>query len=228
MKHASVATAVLTAVIVAVVILPATIAWSASTWVEIRAPFTGYWDEWGYSPPCCHLNPSTPASGGDWATDYYQMPYTTGYWYAYSSSSANPFVTAQVVLRGNTCPLQASSWTYAGLKYRIEVTNDSGDLGWFEYDHVDPDGGYYFILQGSYVTNGMKIGRTYLWNGGVKLPGCWEVINDDGVHWHIVGLNHGTTYSCYPPHPTAALLSKQTNLIGVVGSNATGRGASCW
>lgn len=196
---------------------------AAPTWVELRAPFTGYWDRWGYAPPCCHLDPSTPASGGDWATDYYQQPGTTGYWYAYSSSTTNAFVTAQVALQGNTCG--ASSWTWAGLKYRISVTNDSGNLGWFQYDHVDPDGGYYFVAQGSYVTNGFKLGKTYMWTPTYK---CWEVNNDNGVHWHVVGLNHGTTYSCYPPHPTGTLLSKQTSLIGVVGSNATGRGASCW
>jgi hypothetical protein len=222
-RHHRVLTGMAAAALVALVILPASIAWSAATWVEIRAPFTGYWDRWAYAPPCCHLG----SGYGDWATDYYQTPYTTGYWYAYSSSSVNSFVTAQVVLKGNTCPLQASSWSYAGIKYRIEVTNDSGDLGFFEYDHVDPDGGSYFIVQGSYVTQGMKIGRTYLWNGGVELPGCWEVTNNNGVHWHIVGYNN-TAFSCYPPHAAGTFLTKQAGLLGVVGSNATYRGAPCW
>lgn len=148
------------------------------------------------------------------------------YWYAYSSSSTNSFVTSQVTLQGNTC--SASSWTYAGVKYRVGVTNDSGNLGWFEYDHVDPDGGSYFIAQGSYVTQGMKLGKTCLWNSGVVLPGCWEVTNNNGVHWHVVGVNHGSRYSCYPPYGWGTSLTKQSSLLGVVGSNATYRGAPCW
>lgn len=223
MKTARIVAMMLSLALAGLVILPAPIAWSASTWVEVRAPFTGFWDRFGLAPPCCHLNPSTPASGGDWATDYYQVPGTSGYWYAYSSSSMNPFVTAQVELQANTC--NASSWTYAGLKYRIAVTNDSGNLGWFQYDHVDPDGGYHFIAQGSYVPQGMRLGKTFLWS---YHDGCWEVNNNNGVHWHVVGLNHGLTYSCYPPYAAGTVLAKQSSLLGVVGSNATYRGAPCW
>jgi hypothetical protein len=200
--------------------IPAVESVAAPTWVEVRAPYTGIWNKLNAAPPAIH---DPGAWGGDWSTDFYAPPPTSGNWYAYSSSGSS--VTAQVAQVGNTCG--AASWTYAGYKYKIEVTNDSGALGWWEYAHVDPDGGYYFIVNGSYVPNGMHIGKTHLWQYRYK---CYEVRDNDGTHWHVVGYNL-SAYSCYPPAPPnnpGATLYQQSGLLGVVGSNATGPGMSCW
>ncbi len=78
--------------------IPGDPARAAATWVEVRAPFSGQWNKFGYAPPSSH---PVGIWGGDWATDYYQTPNAAGYWYAYSSSGSS--VSTSVALVGNTC-----------------------------------------------------------------------------------------------------------------------------
>ncbi len=192
---------------------------AAATWVDVYAPFSGYWDRFGFSPPATHPAATWPDGvTADWATDFYKEPSTTGKWYR--SSSSGSFVTTTVNQALNAC--NASSWTWAGLKYRFVVANDSGTLGWFADVHVDPNG--YFLGVGAGLTNGMLIGYTKRWGYS---SGCYEVSSDSGVHWHIEAYNY-SMYSCYAPNATGASLAAGSGMLGAVGANATGPRQSCW
>ena len=186
---------------------------AAATWVEVRAPFNGYWDRWGWSPPSTHN-----AYGADWATDYYQAPNANGYWYPVSSGGDS--VSTRVSNIYNNCG--GASWTYAGISYNFEVTNGSGTLGYFQWAHVYPTGSGFSWWAS--VPFGTFIGYTYRWG---KVTGCWDVDNDNGVHWHIAGYNN-SGFSCYAPNSTGAALTAWSSLLGAVGANATGYGQPCW
>jgi hypothetical protein len=123
---------------------------AAATWVEVRAPFNGYWDRWGWSPPSTHN-----AYGADWATDYYQVPNANGYWYPVSSGGDS--VSTRVSNIYNNCG--GASWTYAGISYNFEVTNGSGTLGYFQWAHVYPTGSGFSWWAS--VPYGTFIGYTY-------------------------------------------------------------------
>ncbi|MGE3780230.1 MAG: hypothetical protein AB7F89_23780 [Pirellulaceae bacterium] len=198
-----------------VVGLPPIPAKAAPTWVEVRAPFNGYWDRWGYSPPSSHN-----AYGAEWATDYYQSPNATGYWYPVSSGGDS--VTSAALYPYNNCG--ATSWTTAGISYNIQLANGSGTLGYFQWGHVYPTGSGFY--NGQNLAFGEFIGYTYQWG---FVGGCWEVTTPGGVHWHIAGDNYGTsTHSCYAPNATGAFLNAYSGLLGAVGANATSAPQSCW
>src|SRR6185312_4510027 len=135
-------------------------------------------------------------------------------------SSGGDSVSTSVVMVGNTC--SAGSWTYAGIKYAFQVTNGSGNLGWFEWAHVYPSGSGF--SQYASVPYGTFIGYTYNWG---FTTGCYEVSNNNGVHWHIVGYNY-SAYACYAPWSSGSSLTAASSLLGAVGANATGTGQSCW
>lgn len=193
---------------------------SNPSWVHVRAPFTGYWDRFGLADPSSH---SPGYWGGDWATDFYQASGTEGRWYA--SSSVGSSIAATVADRRNTC--NKSSWEDAGVSYKISLTDSSGYLGWFSWNHVHPQtaAGYgYWLGFGASLSNGMLIGTTHQYD---YQAGCWEVSTPGGVHWHIVAYNEHN-YACYYPHSSGTLLSQQTDILGAVGANATGPGQACW
>lgn len=186
---------------------------AAPTWVEVRAPFNGFWDRHGITPPSSHTT-----YGADWATDYYKEPNATGYWYPVSSGGdAVSTVVSNVY---NNC--SGGSWTHAGISYNFQVTNGSGTLGYFQMAHIYPTGSGFSLW--SSVPYGTFIGYTYRWG---FVAGCWQVNLDNGVHWHIGGYNT-SAYSCYAPNSTGASLTAATSLLGAVGANATGTGQPCW
>lgn len=204
----------------------------STRWVTVIAPFSGYWDKYGQSPPATHHDPLTAFILGDWATDFYQIPGTTGRWY--SAMSDGSLYTAKVFSVTNAC--NAGSWTTAGLRYQIDLRdNTNTKIGHWGYIHVDPrssSGAQYWLSSGVTLAQGMKIGYTHQYS---YLAGCWEVSNDAGVHWHIVGYNVHA-YSCWypwtsgtnPGPPWGSTLTVGQDGMGAVGANATGPGQPCW
>ena len=200
-------------------------------WVNVLAPFSGYWDKFGYSSPSSHPPGAIP---GDWATDYYKEAGAQGKWYSVSSDGSGHI--AKVGLRNNACG--ASSWTTAGLRYRIDMywsSAPSTKFGHFAYVHVDPQvpgsQAESWLSVGATLSQGTTIGWTFKYS---YLAGCWEVSNDSGTHWHILGYNQ-THYSCWRPWTSGIpggswgdWLTQATSALGAVNSNATGTGQSCW
>ncbi|MGH2607821.1 MAG: hypothetical protein ACRDHF_01920 [Tepidiformaceae bacterium] len=192
-------------------------------WVEINAPFSGYFDRFGLAHPSVH---DTGAWNGDWETDFYREPSVEGRWYPGASSSGS-WIVSRIAVGGarNTC--EKSSWTIAGYSYKIDLTDNSGYLGWFGLGHVDPEfvgGGTYFISPGAQVADGMYIGTQKKWD---ELAGCWAVSTDAGVHWHVDAWN-AHNYACYFPHASGTWLSSDFGVLGAVGANAMIARQPCW
>jgi len=219
----------LTILVGVMLLLPATASAAHHTyWFHVKAPFSGYWDKWGYSNPASH-----PIGGlsGNWATDYYQVSGTTGKWYA--SASDGGALSARVDSRTYAC--DAGTWDWAGLRYEIGLYrggfSSSTKHGAFIDTHVAPlvSGGGYWLSPGASLSNGMNIGSTYLYpNRG---PACWDVDYDNSVHWHIVAGNSlppTPHYACYYPWSAGSFLSQGNGVLGAINANATANGQACY
>lgn len=185
-----------------------------TNWLEIRAPYAGYWDRFGFTRPQTHHTPWN----GNWATDYYAAPGANGAFRIVNSNGGTAYGT--VASRGSSC----AGSTWAGFAYTFSIYDGSGYRGWYVTAHVadTAPGGWSYLLQpGQAVYNGTHIGQTAFWGKS----SCYEVDTFECVHWHIE-MQQPTHYSCWFPWSAGSYL-QITNGLGAVGSNALSK-TSCW
>lgn len=186
-------------------------------YINVMAPFSGYWDKFGAAPPSSHDR--GVAIPGDWATDYYQVPGWTGRWYTLSSDGSGHI--GKVGLRNNAC--NAAGWSHTGLRYRFDLYWSSAPttkIGHFGYIRVDPripgmPYDTFFLNLGETPAQGREIGWTlrYAYHSV-----CWQVTVDAEVHWHVLGYNV-SHYSCFHNWGAGAYLTQAGNGLGAVNVN---------
>ena len=170
----------------------------------IGAPFTGYWDRFGYAPPATH-----PRSSADWATDIYQAQGTAVKLQAFAPSNVN--LTFKVSYRGAGCS------TTDGPTVRVAVYWNGTNIGWLAYSHLAsvPSG----VSTGASIGNGAILGYTRQWTK----QSCYQVSNPNGVHTHLGAANvrnvaGSTNYSCYAPLASGTQYPLG-RWIGIIGAN---------
>jgi hypothetical protein len=197
-----------------------------TNWLDIYAPFSGYWNKSicpdpsdPYSPQCAAPQDHHILWYGDWSTDFYQWPGAAGAFRIGNSNGGTAY--GSVASRGSSC--MGSTW--AGYAYTINVYDGSGQRGFYVLAHVADSDGFgtsYVLSPGAAIYNGGLVGWTAYWG----TSSCYNVSNFDGVHWHVE-MGQPVHYACW--HPWASGSSVSTaDTLGAVGSNAlTGR-ATCW
>lgn len=198
------------------VVTPTSPAYAAGEPTVIGIPFAGKW-AW-MSPaaePWDDVNDSHPAEhhhfSADWATDLYTSPGT----------DVRVKVNAPTSSYTLSVSLVESTSCGAGERVRVSVKYDGNEIGWVQYEHVDPASG---ISLGAALSNGQVIGQTKNWG----YLSCYQVSSNAGVHAHVSMKNTQANHSCYVDHgqPGATTLSYGTDL-GVLGSSNGGVRQEC-
>lgn len=173
----------------------------------VRMPFDGYWDRFGLAHPSRH------PTGGHWAVDVYAAPGT-----AVRARFGAP-AGVRVQLRVNSVYPTCSR--AGGRTVTLDVYGNGAKLGWVAYAHL---GGIpAWVRAGASIPLGSQLGMLGRWP---YERGCWEVLNDAGVHLHLAAADY-SGYACYRSLASGELYVAGVRLGKVGRTPATGIKQAC-